>query len=114
MIWWRYIDNVFTIWPHGEETLMGFLKEINSFHPTIKSTAEWSREAVTFLDTRVTIKEGRLVTDLHTIRTQIPINISTMIVATHITVRKASPLVKPSGYEGSALDPVTIYVALRN
>ena len=65
-IWSRYIEDVFTIWPYGEETLMGFLEEVNSFHPTIKFTAEWSRESVTFLDTKVTVKEGRLVTDLHT------------------------------------------------
>ena len=29
-IWWRYIDDVFTIWPHGEECLESFIEQINS------------------------------------------------------------------------------------
>ena len=49
--WWRYIDDVFAIWPHGERNLEILLNELNSFHPTIKFTAEWSKESVTFLDT---------------------------------------------------------------
>ena len=64
--WWRYIDDIFAIWPHGERNLEIFLNELNSFHPTIKFTAEWSKESVTFLDTRVINKEGRLTTDLYT------------------------------------------------
>ena len=65
-IWWRYIDDIFAVWPHGEENLKVFLTEINSFHPTIKFTAEWSRESVTFLDTKVIRDGNRLVTDLYT------------------------------------------------
>ena len=65
-IWWRYIDDVFAIWPHGEESLITFLEEINLFHPTIRFTAEWSRESVTFLDTKVIRNGDSLVTDLFT------------------------------------------------
>ena len=25
-LWWRYIDDIFTIWQHGEEKLKEFLK----------------------------------------------------------------------------------------
>ena len=35
-----------------------------------------------------------------------------MIVVTHTTVRKAPSSVKPSGYKGSVLAPVTIYIML--
>ena len=35
-VWWRYIDDIFFIWEHGEESLQEFINEINSFHPTIK------------------------------------------------------------------------------
>ena len=45
---------------------MEFITNINSFHPTIKFTTEWSRSSVTFFDTIVSIKEGYLVTDLYT------------------------------------------------
>ena len=45
---------------------MTFLSEINSFHDTIKFTAEWSRSSVTFLDTKVSIEGRRLVSDLYT------------------------------------------------
>ena len=65
-IWWRYIDDIFAVWPHGEENLKVFLTEINPFHPTIKFTTVWSRESVTFLDTKVIRDGNRMVTDLYT------------------------------------------------
>ena len=34
------------------------------FHPTIKFTADWSKEKVNFLDVEVTLKNGVLSTDL--------------------------------------------------
>ena len=66
VIWWRYIDDIFTTWPHNEESLMVFLNEINYFHPTIKFTAEWLWESVTFLDTKVIRDANHLVMDLYT------------------------------------------------
>ena len=46
MIWWRYIDNIFFIWEHGEESLEKFLSKLNSIHPTITFTAEYSEKKV--------------------------------------------------------------------
>ena len=40
------------------------MNEINSFHPTIKFTADWSKEKVHSLDTEVTLNNGVLSTDL--------------------------------------------------
>ena len=34
-IWWRYIDDIFLIWEHGEESLKLLLEKINKIHPTI-------------------------------------------------------------------------------
>ena len=65
-IWWRFIDDIFAIWTHGEDNLNTFLREINSFHETIKFTAEWSKEIVSFLDTTVFINESGIHTDLYT------------------------------------------------
>ena len=41
-IWWRYIDDVFFIWEHGEEKLDAFMTYLNSVHPTIKFTEKHS------------------------------------------------------------------------
>ena len=63
-VWWRYIDDIFFTWEHGEESLKEFLNEINSFHSTIKFTAYWSKEKVNFLDVEVTLNNGVLSADL--------------------------------------------------
>ena len=64
--WWRYINDVFAIWPHGEEQLIKFLVEINQFHPSVKFTTKWSAKFASFLNTKVTVKnEGCLTTDLY-------------------------------------------------
>ena len=63
-VWWRYIDDIFFIWEHGEEFLKKFLIEINSLHATIKFTADWSNEKGNFLNVEVTLKNGILSPDL--------------------------------------------------
>ena len=63
-VWWRYTDDIFFIWEHGEESLKEFITEANSFHPTIKFTANWSKEKVNFLDVKVTFINGVLSPDL--------------------------------------------------
>ena len=47
-----------------EVSLKEFINEINSFHPTIKFTADWSKEKVSFLDVDVTLNNGVLSTEL--------------------------------------------------
>ena len=44
--WIRYIDDIFALWPHGLEFLMGFLHHINHFHPTIKFDYEYSDKSI--------------------------------------------------------------------
>ena len=44
--------------------LKDFFNEINSFHPTIKSTADWSKEKVNFLHVEVSFKNGVLSINL--------------------------------------------------
>ena len=62
-VWWWYIDNIFAIWEHGQESLDTFLQQINLFHPTTKFTVETSTEQVTFL---VILEDDTLHTDLYT------------------------------------------------
>ena len=44
LLWWRYIDDVFLVWTHGEEKLLEFVNFLNSAHHSIKFTAEYSKE----------------------------------------------------------------------
>ena len=63
---WRYIDdNIFLIWEHGEESLKLFLEKINSIHPAIKFSADWSYSSVNFLDIKVILKDRKIITDLY-------------------------------------------------
>jgi hypothetical protein len=65
-VWYRFIDDIFMIWTHGEPELFKFLDNINNFHNSIKFTSEHSTGNVTFLDTRVFLQNQCLVTDLFT------------------------------------------------
>ena len=63
MIRWRYIDDIFFIWKHGEESLKSFIDQVNTFHPTIKFTTEYSKEGVNFSDLNIKLIDGELNTD---------------------------------------------------
>ena len=65
-VWWRYIDDIFILWEHGEDSLKTFLKALNKVHPTIKFTADYSTKKVNFLDVEITFKGTKLHTDLYT------------------------------------------------
>ena len=38
--WYRYMDDTFVIWPHGQEKLMDFLNQLNGIHNKIQFTME--------------------------------------------------------------------------
>ncbi len=62
----RFIDDLFILWPHGEEELAAWKEHLNSCHPNIKFTFETSRESVNFLDTTVHLDvDGNIWTDLY-------------------------------------------------
>ena len=63
--WWRSVDDIFVIWTHGESSLRDFIESLNRHHPTIKFTATWSAQKVTFLNTTVYLKNGWIQTDLY-------------------------------------------------
>ena len=76
---WRYIDDIFALWTHGEETLKEFIDDLNIAHSTIKFTSEWSYTQIPFLDTLVSVKDGALSTDLK--RTHIMLTVATLGIA---------------------------------
>ncbi|KAJ8911562.1 hypothetical protein NQ315_007943 [Exocentrus adspersus] len=53
-IWWRYVDDVFSVWPHGQDSLTQFLNFLNNIEPTIKFTLELEENnKLPFLDVMV-------------------------------------------------------------
>ena len=65
LVWWHYIDNIFMIWQHREETFKEFLKILNCRHPTITFTAEYSLNKVNFMDVEVMRSGNKLLADLY-------------------------------------------------
>ena len=72
-LWWRYIDDIFMVWTHGEDKLEDFINHINSLHSTIKFTHEFSKSHISFLDVTVSLDNNNKIskdlfvkwTDIH-------------------------------------------------
>ena len=65
-VFWRFIDDIFGVWVHGEKALLDFVAQLNSIHTTIKFTLNYSYTTVEFLDVKVTRnQDGSVTTDLH-------------------------------------------------
>ena len=62
---WRYRDDIFFLWEHGEEKLKGSIEHLNEKHATIKFTAELSKTSINFLDVTVSLVGGNITTDLY-------------------------------------------------
>ena len=64
--WYRFIDDIEAKWTDTREHLDEFLEFANSFHPSIKFTADISQTSNTFLDTKSTLNDdGTINTDLY-------------------------------------------------
>ena len=65
-MWKRYVDDTFSIWPHGKEKLDIFLKHLNSIAPTINFTMEIEENnSLPFLDTLARRHENTLRTEVY-------------------------------------------------
>ena len=65
LTWWRCIDDIFMLWQHGKKELKKILEFLNCYHPTIKFTADYSREETHFLDVSVRKINNQLVTHIY-------------------------------------------------
>ena len=66
LVWFRCIDDIFSIWTYGEEKLKDFMLYINSIHSSIQFTCIYSKECVQFLDVSVSVdNSGSITTDLY-------------------------------------------------
>ena len=66
LLWKRYIDDIFLIWPCDENSLTEFIEHLNTVHPTIKVTSDISDTKISFLDLTIYIKQSALHTMLYT------------------------------------------------
>ena len=60
-LWKRFIDDIFLIWPHGMDSLLQFIKQLNTVHSTIKFTSNISPTEISFLDLTVYIKGVQII-----------------------------------------------------
>ena len=65
LVRYRYIDDIFFIWTHGEEKLNFFVDDLNKYHLNINFTHESNKECINFLDLTVSLLDNKVSTDLH-------------------------------------------------
>ena len=65
LVWFRYINDVFFIWTHGEKELHKSMEDLNNHQPNIKFTYISSKNCFPFLDLDVQLSEGKQTTNLH-------------------------------------------------
>ena len=65
--WKRFIDDILLIWTGSEQEFLEFFEFLNNFHPTIKfDEPQHNSEGnyCEFLDMKISIKDGKISTDL--------------------------------------------------
>ena len=100
LVWKQYIDDVFSLWDTSKEEVNTFIEQANSYHPTIKFTAEISDKEITFLITHIYKgarfeKESILDTRTQFKPTLRPFNTRTLNPVTHRESRKVLSREKP-------------------
>jgi len=54
IVWCRFIDDIFMIWPHNRQELNSFMAHLNQFHDSIKFTFDVDSTTANFLDVQIT------------------------------------------------------------
>ena len=66
LVWWCYIDEIFSIWTHGLDKFTEFISTLNKIYPSIKFTSDISPTSTHFLDVTVILNEDNTIsTDLY-------------------------------------------------
>ena len=63
--WFRYINDIFTIWNAEAKSLKEFLNKINNFDPNIKITYSFNNTNTTFLDLNIYKYDNKLRHKVH-------------------------------------------------
>ena len=66
MRYFRYIDDGFGIWLHGEDSRKELHEFANNIHENIKVELRYSSKNIEFLDTMVILEKGQIITDPYT------------------------------------------------
>ena len=61
----RFIDDIFMIWTAGHDSLLEFINHMNTRDSNFRFTQEISENHINFLDTKISIENNKLVTDLY-------------------------------------------------
>ena len=64
-IYKRYIDDGIGATSLSYNQLLDFINFVQNFHPAVKFTYEISEKSVTFLDIKISLKQGKLTTSVH-------------------------------------------------
>ena len=65
-LWLRYVDDVFSIWPHGDCELEKFLKHLNTQRRSIKFTIEKENKGkLPFLDILIDRNNDKITTSVY-------------------------------------------------
>ena len=64
-IYYRYIKEIFQLWPHDNDTLTHFLEHAINIHPKLKFTHEISITTLPFFDVSVEIRLDKIFTIMH-------------------------------------------------
>ena len=65
LVCYRYIDDIFFIWTHGQEKRRFFLDHLNKYHPKINFIHESNKEYMNFLDLTVGLLDNKVSIDLY-------------------------------------------------
>ena len=60
LTYFRYIDDIFLIWTGTKNELNQFLKDLNKKHTSIKFDYKASKDRIVFLDTDISLHNGKL------------------------------------------------------
>ena len=63
-IYYSYIDDIFLIWPHDNDTLTHFLEHANNTHANMKFALECSKATMPFLDVLVQKRHDKMLATL--------------------------------------------------
>ena len=108
-VWLRFIDDIFMVWIEEENNLKTFIHYLNSIHPTIMFTHEYSNsshQTLPFLDVQVHLNNKQIQTNLHTK----PTDKHQYLLKTfcHPVLTQNAPFRSALPYAYVASDPLTI------